>query len=208
MLRCALHDRTNTFCRLSKQLQNMKKGLLMPGFCLLVLKSWAQGTGEVYAAPGMPVRMQGSVTVPTPRPARKTAAPTAKNTEAVPLVSPPINSPIFSRFWHQAEPVRSQAGKIYYQFQRQNIKYPVTSLRAGLGGRIAARLTVMPDGRVGRVRIIRCVVDEDVASIDGPSPAAEAALDAEVLRVVSQMRFESSTVSEDTVTVIQRFVFR
>ena len=58
------------------------------------------------------------------------------------------------------------------------------------------------------VRIIRRVLDEAATSIDTPSPAAEAALDAEVIRVVSQMRFEPSAILKDTVTVSQRFVFQ
>lgn len=168
----------------------------------------AQQRGEVYAAPGMPVRIQGPVTAPASRPARKAIPLSVNKAEAMAPAFQPITSPTFPRFWHEAEPVRSQAGRNYYQFQRQNIKYPVTSLRAGVGGSVAALLTVLPNGKVGVVRITRRVLDESATSIEAPTPAAEEALDAEVIRVASQMRFEPSALSEDTVTVIQRFVFQ
>ncbi|WP_201982121.1 hypothetical protein [Hymenobacter rubidus] len=63
-------------------------------------------------------------------------------------------------------------------------------------------------GTVGAVRITRRVLDEAAASIDAPSPAAEAALEEEVIRVVSQMRFAPSAIASDTVTVTQGFALQ
>ncbi|MDO7852639.1 energy transducer TonB [Hymenobacter convexus] len=166
----------------------------------------AQQRDEVYASPGMAVRVPGVVRAPAPRPGRKTATTVVKKPLPAAPAFLPINSPVFRRFWHLEEPARSQAGRNYYQFQRQNVKYPATSLRAGVGGSVAALLTVLPNGKVGAVRITRRLLDA-TASIDGATPAAEAALDAEVIRVVSQMQFEPAAISADTVTVIQRFVF-
>ena len=179
---------------------------------LLLCLGWsvtarAQGTGGTYSAPGMPVHLQHGILIAPVRPPKR-IVPITKKGDGVLAASRPINSPVFLRFWHQSEPARSQATRTYYQFQQQHIKYPVTSLRAGIGGTIAARLTILPDGKVVKVTITRHILDEGVASIDAPSSVAETALDAEVMRVVYQMRFEPSTIPADTVTVIQRFVFQ
>lgn len=166
-------------------------------FCLS-LSAKAQGTGEVYAAPGMPVRLQRPMVAPVLK-RGNTGLATAKINDA-------ITSPVFTRFWHQPEPGRTSAAAAYYRFQNQQVRYPSTSLRAGVGGKISARLTVLANGKVSAVAILRRELDEAVPSLNASSPAAEAALEAEVIRVVSQIRFEPGT-GTDTVTVSQRFRF-
>ena len=165
-------------------------------FCLNLF-SKAQGTGEVYAAPGMPVRLQRPIAPVLKR--GNTGLATAKINDA-------ITSPVFTRFWHQPEPGRTSAAAAYYRFQNQQVRYPSISLRAGVGGKISARLTVLANGKVSAVAILRRELDEAALSLNASSPAAEAALEAEVIRVVSQIRFEPGT-GTDTVTVSQRFRF-
>lgn len=185
----------------------MKRWLLAS--CILVGDAAkAQGNGEVYAAPGMPVRVSGSVAEPSRRPVPKAVPDLKPKAAASEPAFAPIISPVFPRFWHQPEPARSQGRHNYYQFQQQHSQYPATSLRAGVGGHVWALLTVRADGTVGGVRITRRVMNEEVPSLEAPSSAAEAALEAEVIRVVSQMRFEPSGTEPDTVTVSQRFEFQ
>ena len=63
---------------------------------------------------------------------------------------------------------------------------------------------MLANGKVSAVAILRRELDEAALSLNASSPAAEAALEAEVIRVVSQIRFEPGT-GTDTVTVSQRF---
>ncbi|MET4073241.1 hypothetical protein [Hymenobacter sp. UYCo722] len=185
----------------------MRLLLLAALFCLAWCSAMGQNGGGIYAAPGMPLHVQRGVPK-SPRPVKKAGVSTAKRKADTANATAPIVSPVFARFWHLAGLQGAQAGQLYYRFQQQNIRYPVTSLRAGVGGTVAARLTVLPDGRVGTVQITRRVYDSAVASIEAPSLAAEAALDAEFIRVVSQLKFEPAAIPADTVTVNQRFVMQ
>ena len=65
---------------------------------------------------------------------------------------------------------------------------------------------MLANGKVGAVAILRRELEEAVPSLNASSPAAEAALEAEVIRVVSQMRFEPG-IGTDTITITQRFRF-
>ena len=146
----------------------------------------------------MPVRLQRPMVAPVLK-RGNTGLATAKINDA-------ITSPVFTRFWHQPEPGRTSAAAAYYRFQNQYVRYPSTSLRAGVGGKISARLTVLANGKVGAVVILRRELDKAAPFLNASSPAAEAALEAEVIRVVSQIRFEPGTgTGTDTVTVSQRF---
>jgi hypothetical protein len=148
--------------------------------------------GQVYAAPGMPVQLHR----------RK---PVEETRTRKPVMATPITSPIFTRFWHKQQAERAAAAAPYYSFQNQQMKYPVTSLRSGIGGKITARLVVLPDGRVGKVTILRRELDEHAEGYNSATPDAEAALEAEVVRVLSQVRFEPAATAIDTVRVVQSF---
>ena len=77
----------------------------------LVSASWAvqaQGTGEMYAAPDMPVRLQRPIIAPVLK-RGNTGLATAEINDA-------IASPVFTRFWRQSEPGRISAAAAYYRF--------------------------------------------------------------------------------------------
>ena len=164
--------------------------------------SHAQASGGVYAAPGMPVRVPGRIMPVSPTHARNRQSP--KN-EVEPQI---IISPIFKRFWRLTQPDGGAAKAAYYRFQTRVIRYPVTSLRAGVGGKFFAMLTVLPSGKVGNVQIVRHVLDESVPSMEAPSSASLAAMETEFVQTVKQMSFEPSSVLSDTVTVTQTFKFQ
>ena len=174
------------------------KTVLLAAFVSASRAVQAQGTGEMYAAPGMPVRLQRPIIAPVLK-RGNTGLATAEINDA-------ISSLVFTWFWHQSELGRTSAAAVYYRFQNQQVRYPSISLRAGVGGKISARLTVLANGKVGAVAILCRELDEAALSLNASSPAAEAALEMEVIRVVSQMRFEPG-IDTDTVTVTQRFRF-
>jgi len=154
----------------------------------------AQGRGEVYAAPGMPVHLQrGIPTVP----ARRHLVATAAGTISKPL------SPVLARFWQLPDSAKLRAVQPLHRFVSSQAKYPAATLRAQVEGRIYARLTVLADGTVSQVAITR----RDFLSEPDPLTAAKgiADLDAEVTRVMKLVRFEPSGAASDTVTVTSMF---
>lgn len=143
---------------------------------------------SVYAAPGMSVKVQR--TIP---PATKTTRP-----------KPPIISPVFARYWHQADSQQIVNKQVCMLFASRQSRFPATSLSAGVGGQVKALLTVLPDGKVSNVKIISRVMDSNPAW-PTKSTSDGADLDAEVVRVMSQLRFEPTPKASDTITVWQRF---
>lgn len=160
--------------------------VLVAAFWSLCAIARAQGSSEVYAAPGMAVRLQCPV-LPVPR---------------KPLAATPL-SPILARFWNLPDSVMSEAARPFFQFAGSHIKYPANSLRAGVSGKISATLIVLANGAVSQVRITKRELVEE----GGPGTATlgVAALDAELTRVLKALRFEPSARAKDSVSVTQAF---
>ena len=163
----------------------------------LSASSQAQGTGEVYAAPGMAVRLPGRI---NPAPAK--SRPTAKGQGIIAEASP-----VLPRFWHQTDTARNRSAWQLYRFTNSQAKYPSNTLRAGIDGIIYVRLTVMADGSVGGAEIIRRKLMEQGGD-DSYSERGRAALDTEVLRVTQILRFAPSSMRADTVIISHRFVMQ
>ncbi|MGI4884073.1 MAG: energy transducer TonB [Janthinobacterium lividum] len=86
------------------------------------------------------------------------------------------------------------------------MKYPATTLAAGISGKLYVHLTVLATGAVARAVITRRELSKEAqGEYDGPANLGEAALDKELLRVVQTLRFEASKVASDTVTIVQIF---
>ncbi|MFC6223194.1 energy transducer TonB [Hymenobacter artigasi] len=147
----------------------------------------AQGSGEVYAAPGMRVHLQRSLPA---APARSHIVPTKTG---MPI---PLTSPILARFWHEADSGARQAG--YAQFIRtiQHLtKYPVPALRAQTEGRIFVRAIISADGIPAKIEVVKRNMTA------GASEESLSLLDAESIRVIKSMKFEPKANGADTVTV-------
>lgn len=168
----------------------MKLLLLIPCWSLAAK---AQGTGEVYAAPGMRVHLQrGLPTVPA-RPRR-------------PLVNPVSAaqsfSPVMPRFWHAPDSVKLKVAQPFYQFTGSKLTYPTTTLRAEIEGHFSARLTVLADGSVGSVAITKREITGDAIPLYYARGLKD--LEAEIVRVMKLVRFEPGAAI-DTTTVTSRF---
>lgn len=147
----------------------------------------AQSSG-VYAAPGMSVKVQ-STTLPVAR------------------SKPPTISPVFARYWHQTDSQRIVNKRICTSFINQHTRFPATSLNAAVGGMVTALLTVLPDGKVGNVKITSRKMDSKPAwPTKTTSDGAD--LDTETIRILSQLRFEPSVAASDTVTFWHRFLIQ
>jgi hypothetical protein len=144
--------------------------------------------GGIYAAPGMPVKAQRIIS-----PATKTIRQ-----------KPHIVSPVFVRYWHQADSQQIINKQVCMLFVNRQSRFPATSLSAGVGGQLKALLTVLPDGKVGNVKIISRVMDA-IPAWPTKTTSNGADLNDEVVRVMSQLRFEPASKASDTITVWQRF---
>lgn len=155
-------------------------------FCLF--SAQAQTTEDAYAAPGVPTRVQSRVQL----------------TSAV--LRAPLISPVLPRYWHQADSAKIRAAQPMYRFIGGHVKYPATTLSAGLSGRIYVRLTVLAGGTVGEAVITRRELSKETErGYDGPVDPGKAALDKEALRIVQALRFEPGPAAVDTVTIVQSF---
>lgn len=164
------------------------KGLLVVLILGFESRTWAQNSDAAYAAPGMPIRVQRKVQL----------------TSAVPRA--PLVSPILPRYWHLADDAKGPAAQPVYRFISGHLKYPATTLAAGISGKLYVHLTVLATGAVARAVITRRELSKEAqGEYDGPANLGEAALDKELLRVVQTLRFEASKVASDTVTIVQIF---
>ncbi len=92
------------------------------------------------------------------------------------------------------------------QFFASHLKYPATTINAGISGRLYVHLTVLANGTVGKAFIARReLTKETEGDYAGPVDPGKVALDQEMLRVVQALRFEPSAAASDTVTVAQAF---
>jgi outer membrane biosynthesis protein TonB len=153
-----------------------------------------------------PVKRTGRVKAVKPAP--KVAAPPA------PVVS---NGPLLPRFWALADSAeRIESAAVFSQYLSHFVQYPSTALQAGVRGTIHVLLSVLPDGRVERIAVTRRDLDSPSEGAVAPNEMATAKavqqLDAELQRVVWQLRFkpatmrtDSTTAQADTVTISHRF---
>jgi hypothetical protein len=139
----------------------------------------AQGTGEMYVAPGMAVH------VARPRP----AAP-PKSTEL------PIPLAVLPRFWHSANDTTRTSGYAHLiDFIRYTTKYPETAKSIFFEGKVYVRAIVPPSGEPTATEIINRKKQPDHYI------RAAAALEAESIRVVQAMRFQPQIGRADTIVV-------
>lgn len=178
----------------------MKYVLLLPAFCLAFSGVKAQaGSGRVFAAPGMSVKLQPGLPQPVPR---KRVSPAPKPQ----VVRPAVNSPVLPRFWHATtDTARSSGAHQVYRFAASTTLYPPSTIRAGIDGLMYVRLTIAADGTVSQAIITRRALN-DSGGDDAYFKQARADLDAEVLRTMRGLRFKPSKADGDTVTLTQRFV--
>jgi len=175
----------------------MKTLLLTVLFISTRMATQAQGTGEIYAAPGMAVRVPSRI---NPAPAKSRPTVVVRGTATVVSTKLP-------RFWHQTDTARNHSAWLLHQFARPHINNPFNTLLAGIEGIIYVRLTVMADGSVRRTEIIRRNLTEEGGNASY-SESGRGALDAEVLRVTQALRFSPSSARADTVTISHRFVMQ
>ena len=100
--------------------------LLLEG---MVGRAWAQ----VYAAPGMPVHLSRR-----PEPLKPKALPR------------PEVAPVAVRFWKLKDSAYVKAATPFYRYVSQHMKWPVTTLQAGIEGRIYVRVILTPVGTVAQ----------------------------------------------------------
>ena len=181
----------------------MKLALSVCLLCSFCLAAKAQATGDMYAAPGMSVKLQRGVPV---SPTRLKARPKSGT-----AASKAPSSPVLSRFWHQADTAvaKYRLYQLFHQTASRQLKYPQNSLRAGLEGKIYVRLTILADGSVGQAIVTRRELaswhkEEDKKLSD----LGKADLDAEVLRVMRSVHFEPSKMASDTVTIASGFAIQ
>ena len=175
----------------------MKKGILLLLFGFSGALVHAQGTGEIYAAPGMAVRLPGRVQLVTAHPKKLL---TAKET---------VIPAIFSRFWQQPDSAKRSALQLFLRHLNGNTKYPVTTLRAQLEGIIFIRLIILPTGEVSKVEIVGRELNEQFANIENKElmSQAKADLDAAALKSVQGIRFAPGSAT-DSITVPRKFVMQ
>ncbi|MDB5271214.1 MAG: hypothetical protein JWP58_4254 [Hymenobacter sp.] len=155
-------------------------------FCL----SWsfavqAQSSGEMFAAPGMPVRLQHGV------PTEVTRVKKPFLTEAMP------------RFWLETDSVLQLKGaNQVLNAVRSRINFPRGAMVDGVNGQITVRAILSPEGIPLTPRIIRRsstleAVDKKVVDL----------LDAETIRVVQLLRFKPKAGKADTLTIPMSYLF-
>ncbi|MBO2011140.1 hypothetical protein [Hymenobacter negativus] len=138
----------------------------------------AQGSGEVYAAPGMRVHLQ---TRALPKKGRAKPA-------AIPAIVP--------RFWHSADSVAWQTGYIQYlQALQHFMKFPVEALREQVEGRLFVRAILSAEGLPIKVEVVKRNLTTTA------SHAILNAFDAEAARVVGALRFEPKAGLPDTIII-------
>ena len=142
---------------------------------------------QTYSAPGMPLHLQRSV----PPAARALAGKPTE--EAAGITSP--------RFWKLKDSAFVKAAAPFYQYVGSQFRWPVTTFRAGIEGRIVVRLVVLPTGVVERAEVVR----RELKQAEGYSKEegldrGTAALETEDVRFIRQLRFEPA-VTVDTIAV-------
>ena len=167
---------------------------------VLVFASWAahaQGTGEMYAAPGMAVRLPGRVLLVPAHPERALVA----KSPAIPV--------IFPRFWQLPDSVKHGVGQLFFRRINGTTKYPATTLRAQLEGTIFIRLIILPTGEVGKTEIAGRELKEQFADVANKElmNQARADLDAAALKSVQGLRFTPASAT-DSVTVPRTFIIQ
>lgn len=155
----------------------------------------AQRSGEgVYAAPGMSVKLQRT----PPVPARRSA-----------IASNSVASSLAPRFWQQPDSSKNKSAREFYRLINSHTKYPTTTLRAQVDGKIYVRLTVLPNGEISKADIVRRELNENyaVAIDEGLSTKGKLDLDAEAIKGIQGIRFVAGKTT-DTVTVARKFIIQ
>ena len=148
----------------------------------LVFASWAahaQGTGEIYAAPGMAVRI-----------AKPAPVPQSKPKELVPPVA------ILPRFWRSTDNAFRNTGsaQLLY-FIQYNTKYPAAAKSIEFEGKIYVRTIIDASGEPSKIEVINR--NKTVAA----QTDALNSLEVESMRVVRAMRFQPQAGVADTIVV-------
>ncbi|WP_083326468.1 TonB family protein [Hymenobacter coccineus] len=155
----------------------MKHHLFVLLFCYGV-SAKAQGTGEVYAAPGMAVHLQ------SPKP----PVPVKEKEPPLPAVLP--------RFWHNADSMaRKKANIQLLRTIQSQAKYPFIAEKDGVEGIIFVRVIIAPDGKPIKMDVIR-----RSTTANNQNGVVEA-LDTESIRVISAIKFEPKIGTIDTITI-------
>lgn len=138
---------------------------------------------QTYSAPGMPLHLQHR-------------SPPAKGASAETLQL--YTSP---RFWKLRDSAYVKAAVPFYQYVSSHFRWPNSTFRAGIEGRISVRLILSPDGTVDRAEIVQQALNqvEGFLKEDGLDKGI-AALEAEALQFMKKLRFESAA-TVDTITV-------
>ncbi|TPG63554.1 energy transducer TonB [Hymenobacter nivis] len=162
----------------------MERHLLVLLFCY-GFSAKAQGTGEIYAAPGMAVHLQ------SPKP----PVPVKKK-------EPPLLA-VLPRFWYNTDSIASKTAQeqLLRTIQSQ-AKYPFIAEKDGVEGIIFVRVVIAPDGQPIKMNVIR-----RSTTANNQNGAVEA-LDAESIRAISTMKFEPKIGATDTITIPINYFIR
>ena len=147
------------------------------------------GEGDVYAAPGMMVKVRRTVLI---------------DTTAKPKPKPVLSSIILKRFWNNADIFKQAEYDAFIRELYSHIKYPSSSLRDQVEGTILLQLTVSNDGTVKDVALKK----KELVWVGEASSKAKDALGEEAMRIARTLRFEPGSIASDNVTVPVKFTIQ
>ena len=152
--------------------------------CLAVVVR-AQGTGAVYAAPGMQVKLQRGLPA-----------------EVIRVRKPFLTDPL-PRFWIGADSVLQLRGQqSVLQAVRSRLRFPKAAMMEGVRGSIYVRAFISPEGTPTSITVVG-----RSTALESVNKEALKALDAETIRVVELLRFVPKQGSVDTLTIPMGFFF-
>ncbi len=147
----------------------------------LVFASWAAYAqrGEVYAAPGMAVRLSNPASAPISKPKE---------------LAPPVA--ILPRYWRSRENSVINAGnaQLFY-FIQYNTKYPAVAKSIEFEGKIYIRTVIGASGEPAEIEVVN-----RYKAVAHQQDALNS-LEIESMRIVRAMRFKPQTGIADTIVI-------
>ena len=141
---------------------------------------------QVYAAPGMPVPVQGS---PLPSPRVRPAKPAAKAAEPL---------PVLPRFWQSSDaPTRTAGYNQLLRLLQRKTSDAVAAGNANASGVVSIWVRVLPDGRA----VMQSFSQTISASVLDSQSKVRGAVTGELLKLIGKLRFESYASVEENVLI-------
>lgn len=149
---------------------------------------------------------------------RPVSAKPARKIATAPAPPAPVvgKAPLLTRYWSLADSAeRVESAAVFSQYINHFLQYPPTALQGGIMATIHALISVLPDGRVESISVTRRdLAEPSEGTVKNELATAKAVqeMDAELRRVVWQLRFKPAAVQADstgtradTVTISHRF---